>query len=417
MRNLPLATTGVALALTLSACAGSAGGQTTDGGTSIGFAFGATQEEVDEALADLEPITLTYQSAAASPDSVQAKDIVWAEAIEERSGGKITVDTLYGQPVAGFDEIHDALADGRVDLAYTLPGYDPSRFPRFDDLSYALSVLPSSPVTGELVANAVGLELSWASEPVLEEFESQGLVPLQPVNASASPYPACTEPGAKASNWDGRQIRAASRSQEAMAMAIGATPVSLEYTEVFEGLQRNTIDCALNSLNSAYDYGFLEAAPHVSYSTDTSVPRAPGAVLGGSGVANLPLPYRQVVFDSLTESFIASAEVVIDGNYEGVAQIHALGGSLEEMDSETQQAIADVHDELIEEIEAEGALGTDLRERILASGEKWTSKAEELGFTEEGDFSSLDEWYDEETEFRPFAEAVYADVLLSHRPE
>lgn len=416
MRHLPLAASGAVLAVALSSCAGSAGGQDDTNGGGSGFPYGASQEEIDAVIADLDPVALTYQTAAASPDSVQAKDKVWAEGIEERSGGKITVEIVYGQAIAGFSEVHDALADGRVDLAYTLPGYDPSRFPRFDDLSYSLSALPSSPVTGELVANAVGLELSWGSDAVLEEFESQGLVPLQPVNASATPYPACTEPGAAAADWDGRQIRAASQAQESMARAISATPVSLEYGEVFEALQRRTIDCALNSLNSAYDYGFLDVSPHISYTTQTSVPRAPGAVLGGSGIAQLPLAYQQIVFDSLSESFIGTAEVVIDGNYEGVAKIHEVGGSIEEMDAESQEAIAGVNDELIQEIEADGAFGADLRDRVLASGERWTARANELGYRDDGDFSELDDWYDEDTDFRPFAEAVYDEILLAHRP-
>lgn len=418
MRTIPLALAGgTALALTLTACAGSAGQETGAAGTGTGYEYGADQKTIDDALSDLEPVTLKYQTAAASPDSVQAKDRVWAEAIEERSDGKITVEIIYGQAIAGFTEVHDALADGRVDLAYTLPGYDPSRFPVFDDLSYSLSTLPSSPYVGELVANAVGLDIAWQSEELRKEFEDQGIYPLAPVNASATPYPSCSEPGTAAVDWEGRQTRAASRAQEQMVSAIGSTPVSLEYVEVFEALQRKTIDCSLNSLNSAFDYGLLEVSPHVFYTTSTSVPRAPGATLAGSKVANLPLAYQQVIFDSMIEAFIGTAKVVIDGNYEGVKRVHELGGSINAVDDATQKSIASTNDQLIAEIEDKGGEYIDLGERVTESGKKWSAKAEELGYTDDGDFEKLDDWYDDSTDFRPFAEAVYEDTLLPHRPE
>lgn len=417
MNYLPLAASGALLALAVSGCAGSAGQSSETEGSGSGYAFGASEEEIAAAIADLEPVTLTYQSAASSPNSVQAKDRIWAEGIEKRSGGKITVEIVYGQAIAGFAEVHDALADGRVDLAYTLPGYDPSKYPNFDELSYSLSLLPSSPMVGELAANAAGLEIGWGSKELLEEFESQGLVPFFPISASANFYPACTEEGTSADDWEGRQIRAGSRAHEAMAQSIGATPVSLEFVEVYEALQRKTVDCALNSMNSAFDYGFIDVAPHVSYVTETSVPRAPGAVLGGSTVANLPVAYQQIVFDSLVESFIGSAEVVIDGNYEGVSKVHEVDGTIAEMTDEVQESIAATNKELIAEIEDKGTHGTDLGDRVIASGEKWTAKAEELGFVDEGEFSDFDEWYDDNTDFRPFAEAVYEEVLQAHRPE
>ncbi|GAA4477815.1 hypothetical protein GCM10023190_18150 [Enteractinococcus fodinae] len=415
MKYLSLAACGTVFMLAVTGCAGSAG--QSSAAEDSGYEFGASQDEIDAVLADLEPVTLTYQSVASSPNSVMAHDTIFAEEIEERSGGKITVDVVYGQAIAGFDEIHDALADGRVDLAYTLPAADPSRFPIFDELSYPLSALSSSPLVGELVANAVGVELGWESEELLEEFESQGLVPLFPISASANAYPSCTEEAQSAEDWEGRQIRAGSSAHETIIRSIGATPVSLSYVEVYEALQRKTADCAMNSFNSSFDHGFFEVAPHVSYTADTSALRAPGAVLGGSKIANLPLAYQQVVFDSLVGAFIGGAEVVIDGNYEGVAKVNEVGGTIKEMDPEVQESIMKANRELIAEIEDNGTHGSDLRDRVIASGEKWTAKAEELGFVDEGDFASFDEWYDEDTDFRPYADAVYEEVLLEHRPE
>ena len=96
--RLPRAATAAAafsaLALTLGACAGSAGAGGGGGGGEAGegFAYDAPQEDVDAAIADLDPVTITFQPSSASPDSVMAPaGTVFKEIVEERSGGKITV--------------------------------------------------------------------------------------------------------------------------------------------------------------------------------------------------------------------------------------------------------------------------------------------------------------------------------------
>src|SRR5690625_4190012 len=99
------------VALVLSGCAGS--GAEGKKGDNKGFEFGASQDEVDESIADLEPVTLTYQASAGSPNSIVAqKGIAFQEAVEERSNGQIEIDIVWGQAIAGYPEMIDALTDG-----------------------------------------------------------------------------------------------------------------------------------------------------------------------------------------------------------------------------------------------------------------------------------------------------------------
>ncbi|MGO1899220.1 MAG: C4-dicarboxylate ABC transporter substrate-binding protein, partial [Brevibacterium yomogidense] len=78
------ATTG----LLISGCAGgagSAGGGGGGGEAGGGFEFGASQEEVDAAIADLDPVEITYQAGAQSPNSVSAMNgNQFKEYVEER---------------------------------------------------------------------------------------------------------------------------------------------------------------------------------------------------------------------------------------------------------------------------------------------------------------------------------------------
>lgn len=124
-----LATTGIVPLLLVSGCAGAVGTENGSAGGE-GFAYGASQEDVDAVIDDLEPVTLVYQPSGSSPDTPAAvAGHAFAEEIEERSGGKISLDMVWGQAIAGYPEIDDALADGRVDISYHVPIYDPAAYP------------------------------------------------------------------------------------------------------------------------------------------------------------------------------------------------------------------------------------------------------------------------------------------------
>src|SRR5699024_5324827 len=96
----------------LAGCAGSVGGSGAGSEASAGegFAADASQDEIDEALSDLDPVTLKFQPSAMSEKSILAPNgLVVKKAIEERSGGKITVDVVWGQAIASYDDVDDAL--------------------------------------------------------------------------------------------------------------------------------------------------------------------------------------------------------------------------------------------------------------------------------------------------------------------
>jgi TRAP-type C4-dicarboxylate transport system substrate-binding protein len=411
-------------ALTLSACAGSAGSSGSGGGNAgdgAGFAYGASQDEVDEALADLEPVTLTYQPAAASTNSVLAPAALeYKEAIEERSGGKITLDIVWGQAIAGYSEIDDALADGRLDLAYSLPIYDPSKYPTFDALSSALHSLPSSPVAGEAIYSAVASDLGWQTDGLIEDYEAQGIVPLSPFIATGAHYALCGEEGSAPEDWKGRQIRTANSSQQGLVTGLGATPVSMEYGETYEALQRGTVDCTYSQLSPAAEGGFLEVASHLSYTDEeNSLPgRAVGAQLAGSTYQNLPLAYQQIIFDAGSTVYSGMVGVVVDGNAEAVRQVKAAGGTIDEFDSGTADLIDEAQEAQFDELVAGGLLGDDLDARIQESLSTWQSAADEAGVEDEGSFETVDEWWERgDADFAAIGDALYEQSALAHRPE
>ncbi|WP_029089750.1 TRAP transporter substrate-binding protein DctP [Brevibacterium album] len=417
-RTGPVLAMTAAVVLTASACAGSAG--ESDGGGGEGFEYGASQEEVDAVLADLEPATITYQAGAQSPESVSAQSAnAFKEYIEERSGGKLTVDVVWGQAIAGYAEIDDALADGRVDVSYSLPIYKPAEYPAFDALATANGGMPNSLLLGELIGNAAVVDLAWGSEELLAEYEEKGLSPLMPMISTGTYHSICTDSGTAPDDWQGRQIRVASVAHQTQVQNLGGSPVSMEYVEVFEALQRGTVDCTFAQLLPSEESGLFEVAQNVTHTTgeNSLSGRSAGANVAGRGYQELPLAYQQIIFDSSASGFATSTKVIVDGNAAGVAMLNENGGELTEMDPGSDARIGETNAELIAGVEESGVIGTGVQDRVQTAVDKWTGIAEELGYEDGGGFADIDEWYTPgDVDFQPIADRLFDEAMLDHRP-
>lgn len=402
-----------ALALVLTSC----GGEAADGesGEDQGFEFGAAQDDVDAAIEQLEPVTINYQIPATSQQSPQANlGTHYKEAVEERSNGKITVELAWNQSIASYEDLHNALADGRVDMAFTLPSYEPAEFPAFTALNDLLGGDPEPPLTGELVTNLAAAETAWQTPEILAEYEQIGVTPFVPVMASASYYSICSDEVTELEDWDGLQVRVGSPAALDLVSHLGGSPVSIAGVEAYEALQRGTIDCTLGVLSDAAQGGFFEVAPHLGYPTTTSFPRVAGAILTGAGIEELPVAYQQILFDSFDAYFDGSMKA--NGKDEAIAQVNELGGGVVEVSTEVQAEIQQFAELQRQEVVESGILGEDIVDRLQASREKWRDRVAELGHEEQGTLADFDDWYDPDADYRPLAQELFQEVMLDHRP-
>ncbi|WP_120004447.1 TRAP transporter substrate-binding protein DctP [Nesterenkonia muleiensis] len=403
----------------LVGCGGSIGDQSNGAGTE-GFDYGASQEDVDEVLADLEPVTLDYQAYASSPNADSAAEArAMKDAIEERSGGKITINIHWGESIVSYTEVDSALTDGRLDLAYNIAIYSPAEYPILDNYSKLSHYAEAGPLTGELVTQATMTEAAWNDPEFIEEFTSKGQVPLNLLGSSGNYTLACNSPRSSAEDWAGTQIRIGGSAQVPISESIGASPVSLESGEVFEGLQRGTVDCAWTNLLVAGETGLLEAAPHVTtldQARTTSVVNI--AHVAGSSFEQLPLPYQQIIFDVAGVDWLhGQIEGVMRTSTQAVQDVQDAGGDFTEPDPQIEEQIFEAQEQIVEEMIEDDLVDENLPAQLRENSEKWAEVVEELGYTDDGELSNLDEWYDPESvDFRPLFERVYEEAALNHRP-
>lgn len=413
-------TVGLAIAgLTLlSGCAGTAGGgdESADG---QGVEFGASAEAFQEALADMEPVELTYQAGAQSgQDHTGQRELAFAEAIEEMSGGKITVTTVFAQAIADYDQVTEAIADGRMDMGLEIPIYTPTDYPAITSLINIAPTAPADAYFNEMVTSAAAQEVAWNSEEILDDFRSKGVDVLVPLEFEYSGALACTEPVQSLDDLQGIQLRAASASDFAIAEGLGATPVSMQYVETYEALQRNTIDCTFGALKIASGQGFLEVAPHVTFPNESSFSRNPTSVLTGQKVADLPLAARQLIFDQTLEYFAGHHDAKMLYNGEAMAEVEHYGGGVYRLADDAEAKLTETLEELAAQTRETDALdGEQLQADFEAALEKWSAIAEEEGFAPAEDYQEFAAEHEADpVSVDAFAERVFEDVYMEHRP-
>ena len=407
-----------ALAL-LAGCAGSAGsaGSGNEAGGE-GFAWDAPQDEVDAAVADHEPVTLTLQAGGPTEDSISGRRTMdFINEVEERSGGKITIEPTWGMAISGYPEAVDATSDGRVDISYDLVSYQPQRFPEASAIGVALGTVPYSPMVGEMVANSVATEMGWNDQALLDRYEEEGVTPLTPILGNGVYSLNCNSEINTAEELKGKQVRAGSAGQNAALTDFGAVPVSMEFTEAYEALQRNTIDCDLSPMSAKEISGVYQAAPHLAYSTEANWPRFSGTYVIGPKYEQLPLAYQQILFDAAATMTSGSAQSYVDSNSQHVEDIASVDGTIEEFDDAFQDKMAEILDEQINaEIEA-GNLPEGTIDQVDELTEKWTKRVADLGFEDGGDMEELPEWYSADDDWSAWAKDLWENTgALDHRP-
>ena len=415
--RLGIAASCISAVLVLSGCGGSVGENSE--GLGEGFEYGASDDEVHALIDDLEPVTISYQPSAPSPESPSAPGgTVIKEAIEERSNGQITVDLVWGHAIAGYDEVHDALADGRVDMSHTLPSYHPDQFPAVDDFNDMVN-FPSSPWAGELAANAASVGVGYETPEVMEDYEEKGLIPFAPTYLGGGYYLMCRdEVPTDPSDWQGLQVRVGSSSQAELVSTLGGSPVTVDRTEVYEALQRGTVDCGISQMTDAAGFGLAEVAPNIGYLTETGFPRVVSAVVGSPSLNDLPLAYQQIIYDSMSDYFRGAIIGSVDVGAHVVEQIKEIDGSFEELSPEVQELIADFNSTAAEETADEGVLDSDVYTNLNEAYADWAEQVSDFGYEDGGPLEEMDEWHEGDgIDYAPIADTYYENSALELRPE
>lgn len=387
-----------------------------------GLPVGATREDYIDALADMDPVTLTIQSNQNPGDPMSLQWELYAEKVEDWSGGNITFDISYGSAIAQGGDSTVAVQDGRLSMGGVLASYEPSAFPATNELYNTVFLHEQTPVAGMLQATGALFEATWNTPEIVEEWRDYGVEPAFMALPGVPNGVLCSEPRSDLSDLKGVQTRVGGTVHEKEAAALGMSGVSLQFTEVYEALQRGIIDCSVMTLVTASVSGLLPVAPYFAIDEEVGF----SAATTGMGFdpvlwEELPVEARQLLWDSLdvyVEWALRAYWQILASASQEMAEV---GGEVLPLGDDAVTVLQETNDELLEEIGTSDTFddAAAVKDLLVTTNDKWEDVIQELGYADEDPgFTDFGDWYVDESvvDLEPFMDYLFAEVLSEHRP-
>lgn len=407
----------VAVALSSTACSGMLAPTQQPGGPSV--EYGAPIEQYRAALTDMEPVTIHLQSSAGKGAQTGRRFEEYAAAVEDWSAGKISFNTTYASSIASGGSVDNALSDGRLDMASVQQLSEPAVYPAMSNL-IDLSFLGSQkPVSGLLQYHGALNQQAQSSGAVTEELVDKNIHVLMPVFGSGSSALMCQERIANEAEFEGHIVSVLAQPVDPQVRALGLSPVSLPYGEVYESLQRKVVDCANTSLTVASLGGFVAFAPHFMIDDDVGFATAPGTfAINNDTWINLPLAAQQLLYDKLT--------VFLEGNLRGtlnnvagaVEVINANGGEVAKLPAGAAETLAASNAESLARIREERPVeDPELAQDLEDAFAEWAALIPELVDLQHDSYTDFDKHYsDDSLDLTPYIDAMFEKTMLDWRP-
>ena len=199
----------------------------------------ATKPPATTPAAEAKPaqvIELKYNHHS-PPESFEAKEghAKWAQLVEQRTNGKVKVTVYPGETLSKAKDALDVTIAGTADISWAYIGLHLGRFPLTEVIELPMlgiqSSLHGSKVVEELYETTPEVQKEWSQVKVLF------LHTLAPqIVATAKKKVQVVE------DLKGQRIRAVAGNPTKFLQTLGATPVNVAIPEIYEALQRGTID-------------------------------------------------------------------------------------------------------------------------------------------------------------------------------
>jgi TRAP-type transport system periplasmic protein len=200
-----------------------------------------------------EPVLLKFNSPAPPPSFLHGGAFnPWAKAVSEASGGTLKVEMYYGGTLGGFGVTYDRVLDGVADIGFILTALAKGKFRQQD-----VAALPFESKSS--VAAATALWKIFEKGVTAGEFDT-----VKPLGIWTFPNSAVNSrsPVRSLEEFKGRKVTVSNPIAGRTVVALGAAPVAMPPSEVYQALSRGLADIALMPLTGVATFKIDDVAKH-----------------------------------------------------------------------------------------------------------------------------------------------------------
>lgn len=176
----------------------------------------------------------------------------WGKEIEEATQGAVTVQIFVGGTVANFGNVYDRVLNGVVELGWGLHGPMGSKFQKS-----SVTNLPGMLATGSQCSAALWQLI--ATGVVADEY--QGVKPLAVGCFPGSGF-VSAKPLRSMDDFKGMKVGVGSKMLGQEVEILGAAGISLNTAEIYQMLQRGTIDASATGWAAVAAFKFYEVSKY-----------------------------------------------------------------------------------------------------------------------------------------------------------
>jgi TRAP-type C4-dicarboxylate transport system substrate-binding protein len=180
--------------------------------------------------------------------SAQAEQL-FAKEIEKRTNGKVKIQFFWSGALGGPSELMELVASGAVDIASVVPTYHPAQWPM-------MGLINSLPMTWQDPKLAMDIqEYLIANNKAIQDELAKNKLKVILIHGLPPYRLQCTTPVKTLADLKGKRIRTFGDWPPYVMKQIGAVPVNVPLGEIYESIQRGSLDCGYNPVENS---GFLK---------------------------------------------------------------------------------------------------------------------------------------------------------------
>lgn len=209
-----------------------------------------------------QSVSLTFATNTPPNNMRGEAEQIFLDELANASNGEITVIPYWGSSLMEGSEILGGVRDGVADMGFVNINYYPNQLL----LNSAFNLFPKGPSEYEDIVWAFDEIYSQVPE-LNQEFEDRGQRVVY--KYGVTPYAGTfRSPVTEISDMEGLRVRAASRWYLNLLQGIGATPVSMAWGDLYQGLQTGAIDGVFTNIDGIHRASLDEAAPNIFFLPD-----------------------------------------------------------------------------------------------------------------------------------------------------
>lgn len=323
-------------------------------------------EDTEKALV-MEPVNLNLAHFFPAVHPVEGFSLRWKEAVEEATGGLVTVTTYPGETLLTAAEMYEGVESGIADVGISVFGYTAGRFPLLELLE-----LPGTIFNNAAVA-------SYTTWEMIKEFQPEEVQDTKMMMAWATgPGDLYTkEPVRTLEDLQGMEIRGFGLTVETLE-ALGAVPVAMTQAEVYEAISKGVVKGNLAPIEALEGWRQAEV---VNYLTRTPfLYNATFFFAMNLDVWNSLPPEIQKTIEEVNEKLFAEVGASLwDGMNESALKFAVEETGMEVLELSPEEferwraLVMPIQDRFVEDLETRGLPGREFMDMIIELSEKFNA--------------------------------------------